>query len=267
MKVCSVYNTYDKEKKSVAYLVYFEDERNFHIEICSDVDENQVPMMFTLFMKKNIYTLDSHWSKKWVCSRIIPPDRQNLGQILKENNMKHYDEYTLLMKSKGICSHDDFAVEEVPKKEIENTILPERWKKNIKDMIVKEDEIIVFFYDDSTKKYTADDLNKISINHEYTKMHMGDFFITQGGYELNCNDVIHIERSKLYEAGEILPVSLEYFKQFARENLINTAGACEILQCSRQNIDSLVKREKLEAIHESQKNKMFFKADIKERLY
>lgn len=118
MKVCSIYNYYDKEKTSIAYLVYFEDERNFYIEICDNAEMNNVPMMFALFMKKSIYSLDSNWSKKWVCSRIIPTDRQNLGQILKENHMKYYDEYTLLMKSKGICSHDDFAVEEIPQKRI-----------------------------------------------------------------------------------------------------------------------------------------------------
>lgn len=266
MKVCSIYNSFDKEKTAIAYLVYFENERNFYIEICDNADVNNVPMMFTLFMKRNIYTLNSNWSKKWVCSRIIPTDRQNLGQILKENHMKYYDEYTLLQKSKGICSHDDFAVEEISQKRIDETILPERWNSNIKDAIVKKDEILIFFNDDTTRRYTAEDLKGISVDNKYMDAHMENFIVMQGGYELNCNDVVYIERNKLREVGEYVPVSIEYFRQFAKNNLVNTAGACEILNCSRQNIDNLVKREKLETIHESPKNKMFFKADINEKL-
>ncbi|MCI9126860.1 MAG: DNA-binding protein [Eubacterium sp.] len=64
-----------------------------------------------------------------------------------------------------------------------------------------------------------------------------------------------------------MPISIEYFKQFAKKNLVNTAEACEILECSRQNIDSLVKREKIEIVHASSKNKMFFKADIHKKLW
>lgn len=266
MKVCSIYNCFDKEKTSIAYLVYFENERNFYIEICDNANINNVPMMFALFMKKNIYSLDSNWSKKWVSSRIIPTDRQNLGQILKENNMKYYDEYTLLIKVKGICSHDDFAVEEIPLKRISDTILPKRWKNNIKDAIVRKDEILIFFNDDTTRRYTAEDLKGISINNKYVDAHMEDFVVMQGGYELNCNEVVYIERSKLREVGECVPVSIEYFRQFAKNNLINTAGACEILNCSRQNMDNLVRSKTIEVIHESPKNKMFFKSDIKERL-
>lgn len=267
MKVCSIYNYLDKDKSAIAYLVYYENERNFYIEICDNANINNVPMMFALFMKKGIYSLNSEWTKKWVRSRIIPTDRQNLGQILKANNMKYYDEYTLLLKSRGICSHDDFAVEEMPQRDIEKTILPIRWKKNIKDIIVAKQEILVFFNDETTRKYSVNELKKISINHKYVNAHMDDFRVMQGGYELNCNNVIYIERNTLREAGENIPISIEYFKQFAKKNLVNTAEACEILECSRQNIDSLVKREKIEIVHASSKNKMFFKADIHKKLW
>jgi len=36
--------------------------------------------------------MDSFWGGKFVAQRIIPPDRQNLGSILKENGLKAYDE-------------------------------------------------------------------------------------------------------------------------------------------------------------------------------
>ncbi len=40
--------------------------------------------------------------------RIIPTDQQNLGQVLKENGLKEYDEYSLLMLSMGRCAQDDY---------------------------------------------------------------------------------------------------------------------------------------------------------------
>lgn len=71
------------DKRAIAYLVYYDKSKNFYIEIDSNADKSNMPMMFALFAEKGEYSIDSRWSKKWVCSRIIPPDRQNLGQIMR----------------------------------------------------------------------------------------------------------------------------------------------------------------------------------------
>lgn len=39
--------------------------------------------------------------------------RQNIGQILWDNNRKVYDEYALLMKNKGWLCQDDLYLEEM----------------------------------------------------------------------------------------------------------------------------------------------------------
>lgn len=38
--------------------------------------------------------------------RIAPTDRQNLGQILKDNGLDEYDEFQLLMLANGRCVQD-----------------------------------------------------------------------------------------------------------------------------------------------------------------
>lgn len=46
---------------------------------------------------------------------MTPPERQNLGQVLKANNMKEYDEFKLLVKNEGRSCQDEcyiVAVEE-----------------------------------------------------------------------------------------------------------------------------------------------------------
>ncbi len=39
--------------------------------------------------------------------------RQNIGQILRANGMKRYDEYALLVKNQGRCCQDEFYLEEI----------------------------------------------------------------------------------------------------------------------------------------------------------
>ena len=56
--------------------------------------------------------------------------------------------------------------------------------------------------------------------------------------------------------------SNEELKQFIAENVITTMEAAEILECSRQNIDRLVSIGKLVPIKQTQRDKLFFKADI-----
>ena len=52
---------------------------------------------------------------------------------------------------------------------------------------------------------------------------------------------------------------------FISENVIGTAEASEILGCSRQYIDQLVKQGKLIPIKQLSNNKLFLKSDINAR--
>lgn len=60
--------------------------------------------------------------------------------------------------------------------------------------------------------------------------------------------------------------SKEELKKFLSEEIINTAEAVQILNCTRQNIDDLVKRGKLVPIKIFPRDRLFLKSDILERL-
>lgn len=49
---------------------------------------------------------------------------------------------------------------------------------------------------------------------------------------------------------------------YLKENIINTAEATDILKCSRQNIDDLVRRNKLTPIKIFPRDKIFLKEDV-----
>lgn len=56
--------------------------------------------------------------------------------------------------------------------------------------------------------------------------------------------------------------SREDLSRFIASEIIDTSEACEILDCSRQNVDDFVKREKLIPIRSMSKTKIFFKEDV-----
>lgn len=58
----------------------------------------------------------------------------------------------------------------------------------------------------------------------------------------------------------------EQLIQFIAENLVATREAMEILDCSRQNIDDLIKRGKLTPVKKWDRDKLFLKSDILARI-
>jgi len=55
------------------------------------------------------------------------------------------------------------------------------------------------------------------------------------------------------------------FRAFASERIINAAEAAEILNCSRQYINELVKADKLHPVKTSEKNTLFLKSEVLKR--
>lgn len=55
-------------------------------------------------------------------------------------------------------------------------------------------------------------------------------------------------------------------RKFLEDEIINTADAAQILGCTRQNIDDLVRRNKLIPIKIFPRDKLFFKSDVLERV-
>lgn len=73
----------------------------------------EAPFMMSSFVRWGIRHINAEWSMRWVRSRIVPSSRQNIGQILRENHMKSYDEYALLLKNEGRCCQDEYHIEEI----------------------------------------------------------------------------------------------------------------------------------------------------------
>lgn len=93
--------------KTVAYLLYDEDKRAYRIEVPEDVRSVEAPPIIADFIERGQKEIGEEWSLRWVKQRVIPPERQNIGQILRENGMAYYDEFPLLRMNQGRCCQDE----------------------------------------------------------------------------------------------------------------------------------------------------------------
>ena len=74
-----------------------------------------------------------------------------------------------------------------------------------------------------------------------------------------------ISDHELYAHSESVPLSLEDFIGFVRHRVVSASEACRLLDCSRQNIDDLIKRDKLHPIRTDTKYKLFLRNEILQR--
>ena len=92
MKIFAIRDAAAEEPGDLAYLLYYEADRRFYIELLENADPRETPLLLSTFVKKGEHTVNSYWSKIWVRQRIVPPERQNIGQILRDNDLESYDE-------------------------------------------------------------------------------------------------------------------------------------------------------------------------------
>lgn len=266
MKIFAIRDESASRQIDLAYLLYFERQKTFYIEVPKERTEWEVPLLVSSFVRRGEYTLNAYWSKLWVQQRIVPADRQNLGQILKENGLREYDEYRLLMLCDGRCVQDDYYLEAVTE-EIEE--LEERFRKKVEDVLVLEGmSLLIFFRNGEIRKCS---LREYFERHKKFKAllmypaHFEEVKVQAGGYGICWNEEMVISDKELYQMGEEIPLSAGDFHRFVRRNLVNSAEAAEILGCSRQNIEKLIDQGKLHPVRRLAKSTLLLKSEVEQR--
>lgn len=268
MKIFAVRDENDAKNKNLAYLFYYEREKLFFIELPDDADPWETPLLLDSFAKRRIRTVNAYWSKLWVQQRIVPPDRQNLGQILKENGLDTYDEYELLMLSKGRCAQDDYYLVPLSQQDLPEAFT-QRYAYKVEDVIPLENRnLLVFFRDSRIKKcslFSLAEKEKAFAPILKREELFRAVSVQTGGYGICWGENLVISDKKLYESGETIPLSLTDFSDFARMRIVNVAEAAELLECSRQNVNDLIRRGKLHPVKSDARNTMLLKSEILQR--
>lgn len=268
MKIFAIRDESMIEQTDLAYLLYYELEKRFYIELSENADPWETPLLLSSFVKKGETTVNSYWSRMWVQQRIIPTDRQNLGQVLKDNGLKEYDEFDLLMLAMGRCAQDDYYL--VPMDEAELPLeIRKRFSKRIEDIVPLDNYcLLVFFRDGAVRKcdlkayFQKTPAFQVLLRKE-------DFFyaadLQPGGYGVEWDVNLSVTDEYLYRTGKNVPLSVSDFRNFVVHRIVNVAEAAELLGCSRQNIDYLTRAGKLHPVKSSGKNTLYFKSEILKR--
>ena len=141
--------------KDLAYLFYYEKDKTFYIELPEGADEWETPLLLSSFVKRGETTVNPYWSKLWVQQRIIPTDRQNLGQVLRDNGLELYDEFDLLVLADGRCAQDEYYLTERKETELPAEIR-ERIAHRVEDVVpLPQYHLLVFFSGGAIQKVDA----------------------------------------------------------------------------------------------------------------
>ena len=151
MKIFAIRDEAADVQKDLAYLLYYELEKRFYIELPEGADPWETPLLLDSFVKQNETTINSYWSKVWVQQRIIPTDRQNIGEILRDNQLEEYDEYELLMLAMGRCAQDDYYLVPMDEKDLPEEIR-KRFATRIEDVLPLDDYCLLVFFRDGIVK-------------------------------------------------------------------------------------------------------------------
>ena len=263
-----IYEIWDQESRlSVGTLLCYEKSKTFVIELADYLDEWSAPLILTAYVRRGIFTIPRDISLMWVRERIIPSGRQNIDMILRNHGLREYDELTFLEKSGGRCSQDSLCIRKLE-------ALPEyverRRGRTLKDCTLCAGKtLLCFFLDGTTKKvdlntYTGSDENEKNTIRKILENE--DLFasgkITAGGYAVTFNDSLDLSASALYASGVTVPLGLEDFLSFVRNNMLDTSGASDVLLCSRQNLAYLVGKGELIPVREEVKGNLYLKGDV-----
>ena len=267
-----IFEIRDKAQKGrlLGYLFYYEKSKRFFSELMEDTDEWTCPFILSGFVKKGKYSADSIWSGKFVNQRIIPPDRQNLGSILRDNGLKEYDEFKLLQLSEGRCAQDELYLVRIQDKDVVSEV-QERFEKKVLDVMVMEDyRILVFFKD---KKSIVLDVNKacgenrlfgnILRNEEVFR----NVRVSPGGNGIEWGEERFISADDIREIGKESIISYDDIKGFIKDRLVDSAETAKILNCSRQYVKQLTDKKRLSPIREGANSNIYLKTTLESEGY
>ena len=266
MKIFAIKDETMKPDSILGYLIYYEFPKAFYIELPDYADPWDTPPILSAFADRGEYSVNSFWSRRWVQQRIVPQDRQNISQILRDNGLKEYDEFSMLMLANGRCEQDDCYLEEVSTDDLPE-LLVHRWKTKIEDVIpLASFRLLAFF-----RNYSARivDIRAMDIPScapfTVSQKRFDSVEVQPDGYGVYWNEEAVISHSELFRRSVSIPLTLRDIHRYVQNRVVNASEACRILDCSRQNIDDLMRRDKLHPLRTDAKYKLFSRAEIMQR--
>lgn len=261
MKICEIHD--DFRNIVIGYLYYYENNDSYLIELSEALSPDEVPVFFEYFIRNHIYTVNAEWSHKYVQSRVVPRDRQNLGEILKNAGLKTYDMFKLLMLSAGKCSQDDCSIH------IVNGIpswLDERKKKWLRNAApLSEFRLFVSFEDGCNRIIDMHDIFDNDRTLAVLLEREDDFKRVElrgSGRYLDYGAGREVMYDKLYPAGEKLQLSNDVLETVFKNSYVDISFICDKYTVSKQYVNKKLQAKGVSPVMKSGTGYIYNKSDI-----
>ena len=270
MKLFAIRDETDKSARNAAYLIYYEGVKKYYIELPEDADAWNTPLLLASRLEKKEHSINSYWSELWVRQRIVPTDRQNLAQILKDNGLKEYDEFKLLSLSRGRCAQDDYYIVPMTEDDLPEGI-KKRFARKVDEAVPLKDYHLLVFFRDKTVRYCnlffyMRDHSEFSVLLDHPEL-FDNVQVLAGGFGVGWDERLIIPDQTLKTLGTDIHVSSDDFRTLFSACIISAQEAAELLNCSRQYISELVIKDKLHPVRATEKNTLFLRSEVLKQLW
>ena len=96
--------------KKVGTFTYDTNKKCFAMMIDSSISIKDLPLSLELLIHNGNYIIEHDDVIRWVRSRICPPGRHNIREILSELGLEEYDEFEIIYATKAKCDKDDLYI-------------------------------------------------------------------------------------------------------------------------------------------------------------
>ncbi len=269
MKIFALRDETNEEAGILACLEYYASQSAFYFEISPATDPWDLPFILHEHRKRDLLTIGMKWSLAWVSSRVVPPERQNIGEVLRANSLEQYDEARLLELSEGRCSQDACYLKPIAKDALPAWFLERRAHRLSDACALSGFRIAAGFR--NGRNVICDMGPILGDRREFGRVCSDkDVFmrmlVQPGGHGVRWGDSLFVSSAELASTGELTPFGTADLKAAASQLLCDTAEAATLLGCSRQNVSDLVRRGRLTPVKASSHTMLFMRSDILERI-
>lgn len=107
------YSIHEEGRPCVGYLYYDEDTEKYALEAIPEMKNDSLPAFLICMFEAGRLRLEGYIAKRFVQERVVPPNRQGIGFILKAAGFDYYDEILFIDKFRGRCDKDDFLIDRI----------------------------------------------------------------------------------------------------------------------------------------------------------
>lgn len=99
------------------WVAYNTETKRFAMRILEDFKGKHPDIRFMLFHNQCGYVnIPEFHVDRWVAARIVPPNRQNIADILNDCGLSEYDEFGLMLATEGRGQMDKYHIKELSDK-------------------------------------------------------------------------------------------------------------------------------------------------------